>query len=690
MRRKVFQATLSLFLADLKGLFRSPVSALVAIGLILLPALYAWFITLGFWDPYANTGNLKVAVANNDEGYQSDLLPLKVTAGDDIVSALRANDQFNWRFVTEQEAADGVTSGKYYAAIVIPETFSADLLSAFSAAEGDADEAAEGDSANDASSETAPTRATIVYYTNQKENAIAPRVTDTGASTLQQQIDETFTEVVSEIVLSTTSNLVSLADGDSITAYATLLLDNLDAAIEQLRAGASQAQALSGLASSTAALISENSATLSQLDESLSALSPLLEQSRQALEDIAQRIDEASQAADGASGNANATDNGATSNANASASSAEDGTGEADVPTAADSASPTSPSATTSPTTLTAAEAELRAEIEELATRLNALNADVSQLAGSAHEAAASLSATAALLSANLQELEGALSHAASLLSESADSLQETRDRLAEALASGDLEAIRAIIGSDPSRLAAFLAAPTQLDRHPVYAVANNGSAMSPFYTTLCIWIGSVFLAALMRTDVSPARMRETGGSSAPSPAQLYLGRYGAFLTLALAQATVVCAGNILFLGVQCEHPGLYLLTGWATALVFSNIVYTLAASFGNIGKAIAIIGLVLQLAGSGGIFPVQMSAPFFQVIYPWLPFTHAMEAFQSCVAGIYIAPADAAIASEYLRSILALLAFLIPTLLLGLILRRPVIRLNAWMAKKLEETGVM
>ena len=202
---------------------------------------------------------------------------------------------------------------------------------------------------------------------------------------------------------------------------------------------------------------------------------------------------------------------------------------------------------------------------------------------------------------------------------------------------------------------------------------------MSAFYTSLSLWIGAVFLIALTSVNLPKRRLEQLHD---PTPAQLYLGRYAVFALIAIAQAVVVCLGNVFFVGVQCEHLGLYLLAGVVCAIVFSNLAYTLAVSFGNVGKAIVIIGLVMQLAGAGGIFPVQLSAPIFQDIYPWLPFAHSMNAFNGCIAGIY--------GNQYWVSLACLAAFLAPSLLLGLILRRPVIRLNDYVLRKLDETKVL
>ena len=222
-----------LFLLDLHHLMDNAIAAIVVVGLVLVPPLYAWFTTAGFWDPYDNTGNIKVAVANEDAGYQSDLIPVKVNAGESVVSALRANDQFNWVFVSEDEAVEGLKAGSYYAAIVIPASFSEDLLTVFTDHVEHAD---------------------IVYYVNQKENAIAPRVTGAGASALEQQIDETFSKTVGDVALGTTSDLIGFVNGDGIAAYGSAVDAQLAQASAELSGAASQARAFGALVGSTSTL----------------------------------------------------------------------------------------------------------------------------------------------------------------------------------------------------------------------------------------------------------------------------------------------------------------------------------------------------------------------------------------------------------------------------------------------------
>lgn len=325
---------------------------------------------------------------------------------------------------------------------------------------------------------------------------------------------------------------------------------------------------------------------------------------------------------------------------------------------------------------------QLKGELASLAESLQLVGADTETLTDSLKDTAASLGNATDSLAESLNTAEASLRKTAETLRTTESQLAQARDDLKHALDTGDIDEVRRIIGDNPAAIAQFLAAPTHLERHAVYPMADNGSAMSPFYTSLALWIGAIFMVALMSVSVSPARQaaltKKLG--RAPRLSELYLGRYGVFCLLGLAQALIVGLGNVFFLGVECEHFWLYLAACCLTSVVFTNLVYTLTVSFGNIGKALAIIGLVLQLAGAGGLMPVQMlSAPLFEEIYPWLPFAHSMPALESAMAGIY--------GDQYLVQMGLLAAILVPSLILGLVLRRPIIRLNNWILAKLDET---
>ncbi len=717
-----------IFSGDMRNLLRNAVAAVVVMGLVLVPPLYAWFTTLGFWDPYSNTGNIKVAVASNDEGYQSDLIPTRINAGEQVVSALRANDRFDWQFVTEQQATDGVDSGEYYAAMIIPKSFTADLMTVFS------------DHITDS---------TIIYYSNEKENAIAQRVTSTGASTLQETIDQTFTETVADVALSATSDLTNFMSGEGVLDYARTLESRLGSTVDETVAAADQAASYAGLMASTASLVRASAEVLGQAGDAPDAVVPLIDQARGGLADATSALEEAESAGDSAMSSANAScDSLQQATDTAFATMADDPAAAADMLTAAagdvqgleqtyralrDQLSAADPNSAALPAVDQAIsdlqqldqrlrqasgalasssgsvdearqkvqdslnqardslvssqevyQSTLKGELDSLADNLQVVGADTESLAASLKETASSLGNSADSLSQNLVDAETALRRTADTLATTADELSRARDDLAAALDSGDVQEVRRIIGDNPSSVARFLSAPTQIVTHPVYPMDNNGSAMSPFYTSLCLWIGAIFMVALMSVQVSAQRQRQIREAVGRPlrQSELYLGRYGVFCVLGLLQALIVALGNVFFLGVECQHFWLYLAACCLASVVFTAIVYTLTVSFGNIGKALAIIGLVLQLGGAGGLMPVQMSAPFFQAVYPWLPFAHSMEAIQGAMAGIY--------GNHYLVSMGLLAAFLVPVLVLGLVLRRPIIRLNDWVLAKLDETKVV
>lgn len=726
---------------DLSRIRGSVVALIVAVGLVIVPTLYAWFNIAGSWDPYGNTGNLKVAVANSDNGYMSDLIPVRVNIGDTVVSALRENDQLDWRFVSESDAVEGVRSGEYYAAVVIPENFSSRMMTVFSS---DAE------------------HAEIVYYENQKANAIAPRVTDKAASTVRQQIDETFAKTISDVGLATTSSLLEFMDGDQIAAYAGNLSGTLAGAITTLRDASGSVDEFAGLLQSSTGLLDSTSDLLASagaaskdaealvgdaktglsgmhdaLDAAVAAINQSLKDSAGDYDAAAKAIDEAFGAADAhvsltvtqlrdasvdvakrASDMRDVQDNILAVERDVEGSNLPEKL-KAELVQKIDIVANTvgnvanqqellakhlSDAAASLETGAADARAKAQAVKDGIAEAKGSIggvkdsyNATLKQQISDLSDAVADVARRGSDMADDLGATVADLSHAASALSDdlagahevlagasadlvsAADDLQRLKEGLDTAVTSGDLDRVRELIGSDPAALADALAAPVALDRQAVYHIKNYGSAMAPFYTTLSIWVAGIVLAAMLKANVDEADVKALGN---PRLHELYLGRYAFFALLAFAQATLVCAGDLLFFGIQCEHPFQFMLVGWLAGFVFSNMIYTLTVSFGDIGKAIAVVLLVMQVAGSGGTFPIEMTADFFQAVYPFLPFTHAINAMHAAMAGAY--------GMEFWIELGTLSLYLIPSLALGLVFRRPVIRANRWIIEKLEETKLM
>ena len=752
-----------IFKRDICHATRNVIAVIVSMGLVVVPALYAWFNIAASWDPYGNTKALKVAVANTDKGYKSELVPVRINVGETIISTLRANDQLDWQFVGPDKAIDGVKSGDYYAAIVIPKQFSADMMTLFS---------------------TNIKHAQLKYYLNEKINPIAPHITDQGATTVVNTIDKTFAKTIAQVGLDLASNVLRYSKSPQMAQYMENLNSNLNTMVSTLTGASQQVASYSQLlgsandiVDSTNQLLQSTTVAGKQAKNTLkqgksgatsltaagknitSSVNTALNQASSALDAVANKADKAFDAlgkdsAEAAQQLKTLSDQVAESQSvydTYLASLQHMRTSVEQLPDSDKAKQPLLDAIDREITLLTAAQgdtqklaqrldnaskqitqstasaAQSHAEIRSQTTsakqsistvrddysvnvkpKIDALASSVSTLISQTGNVISQLSGTTDSLNdvtsnvgTNIASIRSTLDGIATKLNSSATTL----NTLITAMNSSDNGAensneLKSLTTSNASTLSTLISAPVALHRVAVYPIANYGSAMAPFYTILSIWVGAIILCAMLKVTISDREkahvlglgdtLPRIAGPSGPGNAsrwglQLrheYFGRYTIFLLLALLQGTLVCLGDMYFLGVQANHALQFLAVGWLAALVFSNIVYTLTVSFGDIGKAIAVVLLVMQVAGSGGTFPIETLPKFFQILYPFLPFPHAIDAMHAAMAGSY--------GNEYLLDMVYLALFLIPSLLLGLVLRKPVIRLNNWVSRNLESTKVM
>jgi len=275
------------------------------------------------------------------------------------------------------------------------------------------------------------------------------------------------------------------------------------------------------------------------------------------------------------------------------------------------------------------------------------------------------------------------------------DSLIETLDQTASMIAAGEekldriidevesveeserLAKIVEIMKNDPETMGDFLSSPVNLEENQIYSIENYGSAMTPFYTILAIWVGGLVLVAVLKCRVVEDEKIHGGKAY-----EKYFGRYFIFMVFGVAQALIVALGDLYLLKIQCLEPVKFVLAAVLVSVVFVNIIYTLTISFGDVGKALAVVLLVIQVAGAGGTFPIEVTPHFFRMVNPMLPFTHAINAMRECVGGIY--------GNAYREDMAKVLLYLPISLFVGVVLRKQVIRMNDFFERKLEETGVM
>nr|WP_279354775.1 YhgE/Pip family protein [Eubacterium sp. 1001713B170207_170306_E7] len=288
-------------------------------------------------------------------------------------------------------------------------------------------------------------------------------------------------------------------------------------------------------------------------------------------------------------------------------------------------------------------------------------------------------------------QLQGILDDLGTALTEAGNALDSTQGVLADLTGqlsriATDLNAIKnsrlyqnflSTTGIQPEQVADFMASPVEVETEKIYPVANYGSALAPFYSNLAIWVGGIVLIAIFKLEVD-----EDESIKNLTPTRAYFGRWLLYITVGLLQGLVVCAGDLLLMKIQCESPGAFIFAGLLASFVYVNLIYALSVTFKHIGKAICVILVILQIPGSAGTYPIEMTPGFFQAVHPLLPFTYGINAMREAVAGVY--------AAHYASDLLHLLLFVPVALVIGLGLRPLLLNLNHFFDRRLSETGLM
>lgn len=720
-----------IFKNDVMKIHKNVIAMIVIMGITVIPTLYAWFNISASWDPYGNTGELKLAVASDDEGYTGELIAVKINMGDQILSSLHKNKQFNWVFTDSKTAQKGVKSGKYYAAIVIPKDFSQKMMSVFSSNTEHPD---------------------LTYYQNEKENAIAPIITGKGATAVQKQINETFIETIAQTALDAFQIVSSAAQEAGDDSMVDHLIDNLNQMGTDLGSAAGTVQSLSDMTDSAITMLnttteflqesgSGTKSSVSSLENSdLSSLTSLVSGTTKTISDALTQnasfytavSDAVDKALDSYNSDAQAASNALTSVSSRVQTVIDEYTKLSDALTAIanehpeltilndavtsinqkiqlaidrqtairdkiNAAAEALPAATANASELkseldtliaqatssvtevkTTYENNVKGNLDSLSANLDSTTGSISSMLGDLDKSIQNITGVTGSASDGLTGLQKTLSNSAELLNEASGKLTSLAATLSSE-DSKDLSAVTNLLSEDPETIASFLSSPVKLDEKKIYPIENYGSAMTPFYSTLAIWVGAVVMAAMLKVTVADSTKKKLTN---PKEHQLYIGRILLLIIIGFMQSALICLGDLFFLGIQCKHPVMFVLTGMFTSFVYVNLIYALTVSFGDIGKAIAVVLMVMQVAGSGGTFPIQCAPKFFQTVYPLLPFTHSMNAMRECIAGFY--------ETTYATELGKLAIFLVPSLLLGLLLRKPIIKMNDAFMEKLESTHLI
>ena len=714
---------------DFLRILKAPASIVVVLALIVLPSLYTWFNVVGFWNPYGNTGNLRVCVVNEDAGSSSDLTGA-INLGDMVVEQLHDNDQLGWDFVDYDTAMEAVKSGHAYAAFVLPRDFSADLLTLLS---GDFQQPQ------------------LEYYVNEKMNPVSPKITDTGANTLDTTINSTFVATVAKTVTDALGEEVGVAQGKIDDAH-TNALAGVDKAQQSISGARDSVQGLRDAADQSQTKVADAASLLSDADEVLGDLSgqmPIvqslmgttqtdvskltsglmgamdsgsifLSQSaakvNTAIGGAAAFVTEAQGRVDGAIAQGNAMvsasqavvaqmealvaqmdDNDPNkaslekaierlkqSNTNASRSLSELSDMSADMGRVAESVSSASDSVNTAvQTTISNADSYRGTLSSDTFPAINAgvgnLNVAVGNLAAAASAQRVLVDQAVSLtgqLSETLTTARSALDQTDGVLADLQTSIDTVKTDLVALKTS---TAITDFFGDgttiDAEKVASFMQSPTEVKTEYLFPLNAYGSGMAPLFINMSLWIGVFMLMVIMRIEV------DDEGIENLTAAQRYIARYLFFGGMVSLQAVVCCVG-CLAIGVQCESVALFLLTAVLASLTYLAIQLTLSTTLQHIGKGICVILIFVQIPGATGLYPIEMTSPFFQFIYPFFPFTYGINALRETIAGFY--------GLEWVSLIAHLGIFFAIFLAIGLALRPYFSNLIRMFAREIERSDII
>ena len=691
---------IEIFRKDIKEVFRKTNTWIIIVGLIFLPSMYAWPNILSSWDPYGHTNNIKVAVTSEDDGATVDGKELNL--GNSLVEGLKNNKNLDWQFVSnKQQAEDGVRIGDYYASIVVPKNFSQDMTSV---------------------SRTEPKRATIEYTVNEKINAISPKITNSGASAIANNISKNFVETANGIIfeklheagIKFEENLPSIEKAkeeifklnDNFSTYESTLseligkveygyniLNNVQNTLPEIDRVATNSIMIADKAGITINNIQGfNERLLPIINNHLNVVEEVSKEANVIAKELQQKPDKTEEI--------KARQKALDSRLQASTerlqlvknifeyfnklSSERLFNNQLERVTTLSNDITTIKEVNNNiynkmdhydeiADTVKEEFVNKSARVNEVSSNMNSkLNVEVAPLISQVlSKAEVNIDKVSGIIAGaqgelpaverKLSETEVKISNAyGKLLSLQAQmpsaksKIQKLTDEIKKADSGIDKNQLFNLLKVDYKQQAEFFANPVKLQENKLYHIENYGSAMTPFYTVLSIWVGSLLMSSLLTTKVEDEEKKY-------KPYQKYFGRGLLFVIISLFQTLIITLGDMYVLGTQATSPYRFVLYALLISLLFSSIIYTIVCILGNVGKAVCIVLLVLQLGSSGGTFPIQMTSEFFQALYPKVPFTYSIGLLREAVGGVYIPAVE--------RDIKILFIYLIIVLVGGAIL---------------------
>ena len=747
-----------IYFQDLKNISRNWVAAILIGGLILLPSLYAWFNIEASWDPYSQTDQIPIGVVNEDSG--GEIKENKINVGTDLVETLENNQSMDWHFTNREKAMKNLKYGDYFAVIVIPEDFSENLSSVIS---------------------NEPKKSEMEYYVNEKINAVSPKITDKGASTIVQQVSSNFISAVNGVIFEMFDDIGielndKLPDIKQFENYIFEMEKQLPEIYELVSNGledTKNAQSIINKAQNKLPkaerttndglqTVNETADLLSKAEDRLNEMAPQietdLEKAQNTAEDINKLLQDAKnmnidfsegkelqQSIDRSLDDSTSrldkieTDlnqlkemSQAEQNKDSEQENESNGDGSTDQENHEQNGNQQDIQNNNSDNdqviddalerlsilrealeevqdngqNITAFIEDKKQEVDSVVTDLEELSANtankigdflkdykeniepvVKQKISDAQQTLTSADDILSEIKSTIPEVKEVLSSTETHIGDGQGMLNtilgeypyvnskinELADRIREIQGETDINEMIELLRNDPEAEKNFFEEPVKLSKNELFPIPNYGSGMTPFYTVLAIWVGGLLLISLLAVDVHD-REGLTGR-------ERYFGRMFTFLTIGLLQTLVVTLGDWLLIGSYIAHPVWFVLFGLIISIVFMTLIYTLVSVFGDVGKAMVIVLLVLQIAGAGGTYPVILLPKLFQAISPFLPFTYAIDLMREAVGGI--------IWESAIHDMIILSLFGIGALLFGTLLKNVINKHTDKLMKKSKDAGL-
>lgn len=709
---------------DYRSAFSNPIVILLLLGLIILPSLYGLVNIYACWDPYENTNHVQFAIANEDNGTTYD--GKKINVGEELVLSLKENTDFEWVFVMPDELRTGVHNGTYYAGIIIPHNFTESVVSIVNGNPHSAElEYIVNEKSNPVAAKLTDAAAKEVY---NKLNAKIVSFIDVAAVGKLGELQEGLASGADKMD----------AGADKLSAGADKVKDGanqLTAGANTLSSGSNQLASGANAVSSGANSLSVGSVKLANGADELASGASQVSDGTQQLADkssdiysiflkiknviegggntykIRDDVDDLDSQTSSLAENMRNVDN----QSSEVSSDAYKLFGEsynlthdaANMANYANAVSGRTHNLSNSFSNISQDMSQLNEAIknndspkihellEKINTELNNTNQSLGQLNTGAHqvsEGSGTLANGLHTLSDGSSELAEGSSKLASGANELSNGIHVLSDGTIELADGAELlgyssasalrnasdeigfaaEQLSAITDANQEDIGDYFYSPVILKRHEEFPTSNYGSQVAPFYLVLSMWVGALINTVMLKTGSSVGTKYK--------PHEVYNGKLLLFNIMAILQTTVTLIGSFI-MGIDVSNPLMFVLSCYFVAIVFMAIIYSLSSLFGEVGKGVAILLLVFQISGSGGIYPIEIMNNIFGVLYPYLPMTHAITMVREAQLGL--------IWSNYLLSFVFLLVLTAVVVFVSIMLKQHWDKRTKYFEEKLEESNL-